>query len=150
MRKQALTVACSAVLVAGLLWPATTALAAKPIDWNKKLESGYRQLSIGNVDEAIKFFTAKIKSHPQSAACHTALGKALKKKGWLGEAKTQFQQAITAQPEYAEAYYELAAMEESDKEYAAAAGNFEKYLSLNPQTDRKGVADRIRFCKEQK
>jgi Tfp pilus assembly protein PilF len=149
MKRQALTSGVIALTVAGLLWPAT-ALGAKTINWDKKLEHGYQQLSIGNVDEAINIFSSKVKSYPQSGACHTALGKALKKKGKLGQAKAEFRQATSVEPNFADAYYEVAAMEESDKEYQQAATDFDKYLSLNPQTDRKAVADRIRFCQEQK
>ena len=58
-------------------------VACKTVDWDKKLEKGYYELSIGNLDQAIRMFQEKVKAHPESGACHTALGLALKKKGRL-------------------------------------------------------------------
>lgn len=130
------------------IWLVPAALA-KDIDWDKRLQKGYQELSLGNVNEAIKTFQSKVDSHPDSGACHTALGLALKKKGKLGVAKSEFHRATEVEPGYPEAYYELGSMQESDKEYSAAATSFEKFLQLKPDTDRKGVPDRIRFCKEQ-
>lgn len=121
----------------------------KSIDWEKKLESGYYELSIGNVDKAVDWFTKKVKSYPGSGACHTALGEALKKKGKLSEAKAEFQMATEVEPAYADGFYELGALLEADKEYLRAAQAFERYLTLKPDSNRKGaVADRIRFCRE--
>ena len=124
-------------------------LAKKPVDWEQKLEKGYHELSIGNVDKAIDMFRDKVKSYPDSGACHTALGSALKKRGKLAEARNEFQTATAVEPGYPNAYYELGAMLESDREYAAAAKAFEKYNELSPDPSRKAtVTDRIRFCKE--
>jgi tetratricopeptide (TPR) repeat protein len=121
----------------------------KPIDWDKALEKGRYELSIGNVDKAIGMFQEKVNKHPESGACHTALGLALKKKGRLGEAKSEFRRSTEAQPDYPDGYYELGAMLESDKEYNGAAQSFEKYLQLKPDcNNRATVADRIKFCRE--
>lgn len=125
------------------------AKSAKPVDWEKKLAKGYYELSIGNVDKAIDMFREKVKAHPESGACRTALGTALKKKGKLAEAKGEFATATAVEPAFANAYYELGAMQESDKEYAAAAQSFEKFLQLSTDGNRKSsVTDRLRFCKE--
>jgi tetratricopeptide (TPR) repeat protein len=128
----------------------TAALAdKKPVDWDKKLAKGYNELSIGNVNEAIDWFSGKVKSYPDSAACHTGLGLALKKKGKLGEAKAEFRKATDLDNSFGDAFYELGAMLESDKEYQAAADAFERYLVLKPDSNRKAaVADRIRFCRD--
>jgi len=141
--------ALAALLLVLTVSSAYPVYAAKAIDWDKRLQNGYKQMSIGNVDEALKLFESKVKAHPESAACHTALGRALKKKGKLAQAKAEFRRAIEAEPGYADAYYELGSLEESDKQFSAAAQAFEKYLSLKPDTDLKGVPDRIRYCKEQ-
>jgi tetratricopeptide (TPR) repeat protein len=143
--------ALAAVIATGSFAGTTAALAksSKPVDWNKKLEKGYYELSIGNVDQAIDWFRGKVKSNPSSAACHTALGTALKKKGKLQDAKNEFSAATSAEPTYANGFYELGAMQESDKEYAAASQSFEKYLQYSDDTNKKKVVeDRLKFCKE--
>ncbi len=140
------------VLLAGAsLTTAAPGLAksSKPVDWNKKLEKGYYELSIGNVDQAIDWFRAKVKSNPESGACHTALGTALKKKGRLQDAKNEFAAAASSEPTYANGFYELGSMQESDKEYSAASQSFEKYLQYSADTNKKKVVeDRLKFCKE--
>lgn len=147
-RRLILGSACLSCLILPALAP--LCLAERPVDWEKKLEKGYYELSIGNVDEAIKWFRAKVKSYATSGACHTGLGLALKKKGKLAEAMAEFQKATEVEPGYAEAFYELGAMLESDKDYAGAAQSFEKYLTLKPDSNRRNaVAERLRFCKEQ-
>lgn len=123
--------------------------SSKPVDWNKKLEKGFYELSIGNVDQAIDWFRAKVKSNPESGACHTALGTALKKKGRLQDAKNEFAAATSSEPTYANGFYELGSMQEGDKEYSTAAQSFEKYLQYSDDTNKKKVVEeRLKFCKE--
>ncbi len=123
--------------------------SAGQINWDKKLEKGYYELSIGNVDQAIKMFQEKVKGHPESAACHTALGLALKKKGRLQEATVEFRAATAAEPTFANAFYELGVMQEANKDYAQALQAFEQYEQFSNDTyKKKTVEDRIRFCKE--
>ena len=142
-----LAVLVAAAVVLGVWLP--DAYAEKPVDWDKKLAKGYNELSIGNVNEAIDWFSGKVKSYPTSAACHNGLALALKKKGKLSEAKVEFHKATELEPNFGDAYYELGAMLESDKEYQAAADAFERYLTLKPDSNRKAaVADRIRFCRD--
>ncbi|HEY9870616.1 MAG TPA: tetratricopeptide repeat protein [Candidatus Obscuribacterales bacterium] len=132
-----------------LALPVVPALADKAIDWEKKLEKGYYELSIGNTEQAIEFFQSKIKSYPSSGACHTGLGIALKRKGKLTEAKAELRRATEVEPTYAEAFYELGTMLESDKDYSAASQAYERYLVLKPDSNRRNtVADRIKFCRE--
>ena len=45
-------------------------------DWQKSLAKGYHELAVGNAQNAISIFSGKVKGHPDSAACHTALGRA--------------------------------------------------------------------------
>ncbi|MBI4534192.1 MAG: tetratricopeptide repeat protein [Candidatus Melainabacteria bacterium] len=145
-RRSVALVLLALVMFIGMLG---TASADRPIDWENKLEKGYYELSIGNVDKAREIFESKVKKYPNSGACHTALGTALKKKGKLTEAKAEFRRATEVEPTYADSFYELGAMMESDKEYLQASQVFEKYLLLKPDSNRKAtVADRIRFCKE--
>ena len=147
-RSGGLLVAAAAILALTLQMP-PEALAGKPIDWEKKLQKGYYNLSIGNTEEAIVFFQDKVKSYPASGACHTGLGVALKRKGKMSEAKSELRRSTEVEPTYADAFYELATMLESDKDYAGAAQSYEQYLVLKPDSNRRTVVgERIRFCKE--
>jgi Flp pilus assembly protein TadD len=126
-----------------------SAASAKNVDWDKTLKSGYNDLSLGNVDEAIGTFQDKCKKYPDSGACHNALGVALKKRGKLTDAKAEFRKATEVEPGFADSYYELGAMLESDKDYSGAAQSFQRYVQLKPESDRRAtVEERIQYCKQ--
>lgn len=142
-------VAMSAFIFGGALFP-TSALSASPIDWDKRLAKANQQMSIGEVDVAIKMFSSEVQKHPEAGAPHVALGRALKKKGRLSDAKAEFQRSTEVDPGYADAFYELGAMQENDRDYKAAASSFEQYLQLAPDSDRaRSTAERLRNCKQQ-
>jgi TolA-binding protein len=122
---------------------------SRVVDWNKVLSAGYKNMSLGNVAEAMATFQSKCNKYPDSAACHTALGVSLKKLGKLTQAKSEFRRATEVEPSFADSYYELGAMLDSDKDYSGALQAFERYVDLKPESDRKSaVQERIRFCKE--
>jgi Flp pilus assembly protein TadD len=117
-------------------------------DWEKTLAKGYQELSVGNTENAIVLFSNKVKNHPDSAACRTALGRAYKRKGRIDEAKSEFKQATQLEPTYADGFYELGVLQESDRNWADAANAFERYLVLKPDaSERRALEDRIAFCK---
>jgi Flp pilus assembly protein TadD len=119
-------------------------------DWDKYLEKGYHQLSIGNTEEAVKIFSEKVRKYPSSAACHTGLGRALKRLGKISEAKTEFRTATEVEPAFADGFYELGVVLESDRDWQGAVRAFETFLSLKPDaSQRQALSDRIRFCKGQ-
>jgi tetratricopeptide (TPR) repeat protein len=139
-------------LIAGVIVTAsncTLALADKaPPNWDKLLEKGYAQLSMGNTKEAAEFFNNKLQKYPNSGPCHFACGKALKRLGKTTDAKTEFKSAIGFDGNLADAYYELGVLQEGDKEYQDAAVNFDKYLQLKPDAaQRQNIPDRIQFCR---
>lgn len=139
---------CRLILALLLTTSLASEVAAGPIDWDKRLQKGRYELSIGNVDKAIGIFSGEVKSHPEAGAAHTDLGRALKRKGDLRGAKSEFRRATEVEPAYADAHYELGAMEENDGEWALAAGEFERYLQLDPSSPRQAtVAERLRNCK---
>lgn len=122
---------------------------SKP-DFEKKLAKGYHQLQTGDTEKAINFFAKKASKYPQSGACHTALGRALKRRGKLNEARAEFKKATQVEPQFAEGYYYLGVSLEQDKEWKEAAEAFQKYVDLEPdQGKRKVVQDRVRHCKNQ-
>ena len=126
-----------------------TIAKSKP-DFEKKLSKGYHHLQIGNTDKAIKIFEGYVKKHPESGACHTALGRALKRRGKFQEAKEEFKKATQVEPKYGLGFYYLGVALEQDKEWKKAADAFQNYVNLEPDVSkRKIVEDRIRHCKNQ-
>lgn len=119
------------------------------IDWDKKLAKGYDWMTRGDYDKALLMFQAEVDKHPESGACRTALGLCLKKKGKMGEAKASLRRATEVEPEFAEAYYELGAMLQNDKDYVEALKCFERYMQLAPLSSKKAsVEERIRDCRQ--
>jgi tetratricopeptide (TPR) repeat protein len=128
-----------------------SAWAKSDPNFDDLLKKGNQQLAVGETDKAIELFQKTIKKYPQSAACHTALGRALKRRGKLSEAKAEFKCACEMESNYADAFYELGALQESDKEWEPASQSFSRYLELSPDTaQRKTIEDRIKYCKGQK
>ena len=146
-RKVSLAIALvSLVLSSSVACP--DAFAGKAIDWDKKLVKARQLIDTNNCEEAMKIIQDFMKKHPESGALHTEMGKALKQRGKMGQAKAQFKRSTEVEPAYAPAWYELGAMQEVDKEYKIAIDSYERYLQMDPATDRKGaVQERIAFCK---
>ena len=138
-----------AVLFIALFGLNTPSIAKdKPIDWDKRLVKARQLMDTNNVEEAEKIYDNELKKHPESGAVRTDLGKCYKKRGHQAQAKASFKRATEVEPAYAEAYYELGAMQESDKEYELAVASYEHFLQLAPYADRReSVKDRINFCK---
>ncbi|HEY9719412.1 MAG TPA: tetratricopeptide repeat protein [Trichormus sp.] len=141
-------------LIAAVALAATStcsaAMAKKTTDWDKALEKGNHLLQIGDNKEAVAFFSEKLAKDRECAPCHLGLGRALKKVGRISEAKAEFQLACQSDPNLADAFYELGVLQESDKEWARSAENFQKYLDLKPDAaGRKTIEDRILYDKNQ-
>ena len=123
--------------------------AADSQDWDKILKKGNDDYNLGNTEKAVAFFQDRCKKYPLSGACHTALGRSLKRLGKLSEGKEELRKATDLEPKYAPGWYELGVMLESDKDYPGAVASFEKFLELDTDAgQRKLVSDRIRSCKE--
>lgn len=126
------------------------AAQAKTQNWDEVLKNGNTLLAQGESERAAAFFATKIKKYPNSGACHTALGRAYKRLGKLDPAKQEFKISTEVEPDYADGFYELGVLQESDKEWSDAASAFEKYLALKPEnSQRRTIEDRIRYCKGQ-
>jgi tetratricopeptide (TPR) repeat protein len=114
------------------------------------LADGYQQLSVGNTEKAVDIFTRKVSKNPTSAACHTALGKALKRLGRIDEAKAEFRKATEVGPDFPDGFYELGVVQESDRNWVEAAKCFERFLQLKPDaSERQALTDRIQYCLSQ-
>lgn len=137
------------ILCIGFALSTTPASSKSSIDWDKKLAKGYRDLEIGEYDRAMSFFQSEVDHHPESGPARTGLGLAFKKKGRAQEAIAAIRRATEVDPDYAESYYELGALLETNKDYGEACKSFERYLQLAPLSNKKAsVEDRIRNCKQ--
>jgi tetratricopeptide (TPR) repeat protein len=129
---------------------ATSSVLSKDVDWQANLADGNHELAVGNSEKAVDIFRRKVAKYPTSGACHTALGRALKRLGKIDEAKSEFRQATEVEPTYADGFYELGCVQESDKNFADAARCFAKFLELKPDTaNRQALGDRIQYCQSQ-
>ena len=147
--REAKIIAAATILMVGVAASFSPVDAKSKIDWEKKLAKGYRDIEIGEYDRALVFFQKEVDSHPESAAARTGIGMALKRKGKSGEAIAALRRATEVEPDYAEAYYELGAMLEGNKDFSEANKCFERYLQLAPLSSKKAsVEDRIRNCKQ--
>lgn len=152
MRRPFVRSLCTATILAlaiSAVYSGQSAESKSKIDWDKKLAKGYRDLEIGDYDKGLKFFQSEVDSHPESGAARTGLGMALKRKGKPGEAVAAIRRATEVEPDYADSYYELGSLLESNKDYSEACKCFERYLQLAPiSSKRASVEDRIRNCKQ--
>ncbi|MFA6210165.1 MAG: tetratricopeptide repeat protein [Candidatus Obscuribacterales bacterium] len=120
-------------------------------NWDVALKEANHLLAIGESEKAAAIFESKIKKYPNSGACHTALGRSLKRLGKLDQAKTEFLRSTEVEPTYADGFYELGVLQESDKEWAEAAKAFTRYVELRPDSgQRRTIEDRILYCNGQK
>jgi tetratricopeptide (TPR) repeat protein len=150
--RKTLSAKISALALSGLAAASLLAMPAlagsKDVDWDKKLAKPRHLAETNNVEEAIKIYVDLLKKYPEAGVLHTELGKGYKVRGKMSMAKAEFRRSTEVDANFADAWYELGAMEESDKEYQLASDSYEKYLQLQPASDRKAaIQERIQFCK---
>mgnify|MGYP000022016198 CR=1 FL=1 len=138
----------SALVLSAVAIPA--ALAKSDPNWDVVLKDANHLLAMGESEKAAAIFDSKMKKFPNSGACHTGLGRSFKRLGKLDQAKTEFLRSTEVEPDYADGFYELGVLQESDKEWQEAANSFKRYVELRPDSaQRKTVEDRILYCKGQ-
>lgn len=116
----------------------------------KPMAQATQEFEKGNYQVAQDAFLKLVTKYPSSAELRNMLAKSYKRLGKFDEAKGEFRAAIQCDANYADAYYELGCMLESDKDFKSAVVSFEKYLELKPSSSqRKLIEDRIQFCKGQ-
>ncbi len=116
----------------------------------KPMAQATSEFEKGNYQVAQDAFLKLVTKYPSSAELRTMLARCYKRLGKFDEAKGEFRAAVQCDANYAEAYYEIGCMQESDKDFKSAVVAFEKYLELKPDaSNRKLVSDRIQFCKGQ-
>ncbi|MEO5656821.1 MAG: tetratricopeptide repeat protein, partial [Nitrospiria bacterium] len=87
---------------------------------------------IGLVDEAIALLKTGIAAHPHLLSARVALGKALLSKGLDAEARAEFEQVVTANPENIMAQKKLAAIYVKAGDKARAIEACQAVLAINP------------------
>lgn len=139
---------CFLVAIAAAGSIAGPCFAEKVIDWDHKLAKERQMIATNKIEEAMKILDDYLAKHPESGALHTDKGICLKRRGHVGEARSEFERATQVEPQYAQAWYELGSLQQSDKQFDQAADSFERYLQTKPYADNKdAVRDRINYCK---
>lgn len=144
------TTSCLLIALAAVSFNSGRALC-KEQNWDKELQKGYYEISSGNTEPAVEFFRGKVRKNPNSGACHTGLGIALRRLGKLSEAKAELKQATEVEPTFPEGFLEYGKVLEDEKDWESAAQCFEKYIQLKPDSgQRRAISDRITYCRNQK
>ncbi|MBI3608779.1 MAG: tetratricopeptide repeat protein [Nitrospirae bacterium] len=89
-------------------------------------------LKIGLVDDAIPLLRAGIRSHPGLLSARVALGKALQSQGLEAEARAEFEQVITANPDNIMAHKRLASIYLKAGEKLNALTSCQAVLAIHP------------------
>jgi tetratricopeptide (TPR) repeat protein len=97
----------------------------------------------GRLNEAISLLRNGIKAHPDFLGARVALGKALLSKGLVTEAKREFEQVVTANPDNLMAHKKLAAIYAKEGDKRNALASCELILAVNPND-----ADAVRLRAE--
>lgn len=86
---------------------------------------------LGDNDRALALLDGATEHHPTPALIHLNRGSILRHTGRPGEARKAFQSAISADPAFEPAWYNLALLEQHDADPAAARAAIDKALALN-------------------
>jgi tetratricopeptide (TPR) repeat protein len=86
----------------------------------------------GHLDSAITEYSAALRSEPDSAGAHNALGVAFMAEGKLAEANAQLRDALRLDATYANAHYNLARVLAASADTSGAATEYETFLKTNP------------------
>ncbi len=95
------------------------------------LDKVERYLDRGLYDEAIKELKGALKLHPDYPEFHNALGRVYYLKNMLKEASIEFDKAIQLDPNYGEAYFNLATLLSEAGLYESAFSLYNKYITLS-------------------
>lgn len=95
-------------------------------------------LKAGRLQEAITLLRTGIKAHPDFLSARVALGKALLSKGQTEDAKREFEQVVTANPDNLLAHKKLAGIYVKEKDKRKASASCDVVLAVNP-TDPEAV-----------
>lgn len=110
----------------------TQRLEKYPDDFTANYNMGDLLLSKGDTSGAIAHFEKSAQADAHSALAATELGVALFAAKKIPEAEEQFQRALTLDPGYTDARFNLASVEASTGRFDEAAAGFKQVLAANP------------------
>lgn len=87
-----------------------------------------------SLNGAVKYFKAAIKTQPDFADAHAALGRCYLLRGQKKLALEQLRKSIELDPEFAPAYLDLARYYRSEVDYESAIENYRRSLNLDPRS----------------
>jgi Flp pilus assembly protein TadD len=99
-----------------------------PEDFSANYNMGDLLLIQGNAAGAVPYFQTAAKADSSSAVAATELGVALFTTSKLPEAEEQFKRALTIDPAYTDARFDLASVEAASGKWKEAAGDFKQVL----------------------
>lgn len=106
-----------------------------PNDWRWPTLLGILYSRTGRMEEAIAQDREGVRLSPDNSRAYNNLGLDLWNVNRLGDARTNLMKAIELEPAY-NRYSNLGLVERELGDYAAAAGNFQKAIDLNPRDYR--------------
>jgi Tfp pilus assembly protein PilF len=108
--------------------------------FQKTFTEGVAAARANKPDEAIDKFTRALELNPNCAECnrdlaqiHYGQGISLWDAGKITDAKKHFEAALKADPNQAESHYQLGLVLVNEGKLAAAADEFDRYLTLAPK-----------------
>ncbi len=118
-----------------------------PDDFNANYNLADALLTKGDAAAAIPYLQAACRANPASVVAATELGVALFTATRLPEAEAQFKAALTLDPAYTDARFDLASVQAARGEWDAAATEFQHVLEQRPDDSkaRQHLAEALYF-----
>lgn len=111
-----------------------TAMMLEPGNVSIAMELAFQYLSLNRDEEAIDVYNTVLRMQPRNSRAMLRLCRAYRKVGQFDEALTQCENAVRADPTYTAAQFQLGLLRYSEpyRDFAAARGNFEACVQLDP------------------
>ena len=103
-----------------------------PGDFSANFNLGDLMMNQNNPGAAVPYFRLAVQAAPDSPIAASELGAALFATDDVYNAEQQYRQALTLDPKYVDARYDLASIEANNQEWPAAAGDYAEVLKINP------------------
>jgi tetratricopeptide (TPR) repeat protein len=107
-----------------------------PPSWRELSDTGYQQLTAGDLPAALASFEAALELNPRGAAARTGKGIVLARRGELELAEKVLREALVLNPDPTRTHYELGRIYQQQGDYQRAIDEFkqgiEKYRESHP------------------
>jgi tetratricopeptide (TPR) repeat protein len=107
-----------------------------PDDFGANFTMGDLMLTNGDAAGAATYFGKASETDPRSALAATEWGIALFSGGRLPEAEEQFKRALSIDPSYTDARFDLASVKAASRQWEPAAADFRRVLQERPEDSR--------------